>query len=157
MRRARGKADGKLQPVERRLSNATTGEILAEKAAEMDRMIEDKTGLDAQRFLRSVLLAQGQFAAFLKAKPNERAELLEKITGTEIYSDLSMLAYETHKAKDEAVQAFERDFLVQALRRHGGNITKAADEIGMYRQNFQQKMRELGITVEDAGKPSEGG
>ena len=45
---------------------------------------------------------------------------------------------------------FERAFLVQALRRDGGNITKAAEEIGMYRQNFQQKMRELGITAEDA-------
>lgn len=103
LRRARGKADGKLQPVERRLALADTGEILAEKAGEMDRLIEDATGLDAQRFLRSVLLAQGQFAAFLKAKPNERAELLEKITGTEIYSDLSVLAFESHKAKDESV------------------------------------------------------
>ena len=36
----------------------------------------------------------------------------------------------------------------QALRRHGGNITKAAEEVGMYRQNFQQKMRELGITAD---------
>lgn len=107
LRRARGKADGKLQPVERRLANAVTGEILAEKAGEMDRIIEEKTGLDAQRFLRSVLLAQGQFAAFLKAKPNERAELLEKITGTEIYSDLSVLAYETHKAKDEAARVLK--------------------------------------------------
>lgn len=100
MKRAKKKSDGKLQPVERRLSDAVTGEILAEKAGEMDRLIEKMTGLDAQRFLRSVLLAQGQFAAFLKAKPNERAELLEKITGTEIYSELSVLAYETHKTKD---------------------------------------------------------
>ena len=104
LRRARGKADGKLQPVERRLANAVTGEILAEKSAEMDRLIEERTGLDAQRFLRSVLLAQGQFAAFLKAKPNERAELLEKITGTEIYTELSKLAFETYKTKDEQVQ-----------------------------------------------------
>jgi exonuclease SbcC len=104
LRRARGKSDGKLQPVERRLANAVTGEILAEKSAEMDRLIEERTGLDAQRFLRSVLLAQGQFAAFLKAKPNERAELLEKITGTEIYTELSKLAFETYKAKDEQVQ-----------------------------------------------------
>lgn len=104
LRRARGKADGKLQPVERRLANAVTGEILAEKSAEMDRLIEERTGLDAQRFLRSVLLAQGQFAAFLKAKPNERAELMEKITGTEIYTELSKLAFETYKAKDEQVQ-----------------------------------------------------
>jgi two-component system, NtrC family, response regulator HydG len=57
-------------------------------------------------------------------------------------------------AKERIVVAFERDFLLQALRRHDGNITKAAEEIGMYRQNFQQKMRELGITVEGtAAKP----
>ena len=30
--------------------------------------------------------------------------------------------------------------------------TKAAEEVGMYRQNLQQKMRELGITIEEAGK-----
>jgi exonuclease SbcC len=94
-----------LQPVQRTLADATTGEILADKGREVDPlMIESLTGLDAQRFLRSVLLAQGQFAAFLKAKPNERAELLEKITGTEIYSDLSKLAYETHRQKDEQVK-----------------------------------------------------
>jgi len=95
---------GNLKPVQRTLANATTGEILADKGREVDPMIESLTGLDAQRFLRSVLLAQGQFAAFLKAKPNERAELLEKITGTEIYSDLSVLAYETHRQKDEQVK-----------------------------------------------------
>jgi DNA-binding NtrC family response regulator len=54
------------------------------------------------------------------------------------------------EAKERAVQAFERDFLLQALRRHGGNITKAAEDVGMYRQNFQQKMRELGLTADDA-------
>jgi len=59
------------------------------------------------------------------------------------------------EAKDRAVETFERDFLLQALRRHGGNISKAAEEIGMYRQNFQQKMRELGITVDDAHKTHE--
>ena len=53
-------------------------------------------------------------------------------------------------AKTAVVEAFERDFLLKALYRHGGNISKAAEEIGMYRQNFQQKMRELGITAESA-------
>jgi DNA-binding NtrC family response regulator len=56
------------------------------------------------------------------------------------------------EAKERVVEAFERDFLLQALRRHGGNITKAAEDVGMYRQNFQQKMRELGITADDAGR-----
>ena len=53
-------------------------------------------------------------------------------------------------AKAQLVESFERDFLLQALRRHGGNISKAAEDVGMYRQNFQQKMRELGINAEDA-------
>jgi exonuclease SbcC len=95
---------GNLKPVQRTLADATTLEILADKGREVDSMIESLTGLDAQRFLRSVLLAQGQFAAFLKAKPNERAELLEKITGTEIYTELSKLAFESYKSKDEHVQ-----------------------------------------------------
>ncbi|MDP1587761.1 MAG: AAA family ATPase, partial [Prosthecobacter sp.] len=95
---------GNLKPVQRTLADATTLEILADKGREVDPLIESLTGLDYNRFMRSVLLAQGQFAAFLKAKPNERAELLEKITGTEIYSDLSVLAYETHRQKDEQVK-----------------------------------------------------
>jgi len=53
-------------------------------------------------------------------------------------------------AKERAVATFEREFLLEALRRHRGNITKAAEEVGMYRQNFQQKMRELGISADDA-------
>ncbi len=51
------------------------------------------------------------------------------------------------EAKDRVVELFEREFLAQALRRHNGNITKAAEEVGMYRQNFQQKMRDLGISA----------
>src|SRR6266436_792934 len=56
------------------------------------------------------------------------------------------------EAKDRMVENFERDFLRQALRRHGGNITKAAEEVGMHRQNLQQKMRELGLTADEAVK-----
>jgi DNA-binding NtrC family response regulator len=52
-------------------------------------------------------------------------------------------------AKAAVVESFERDFLVAALRRHGGNISKTAEEIGMYRQNLQQKMRELGINGDE--------
>ncbi len=54
------------------------------------------------------------------------------------------------EAKERLIDDFERRFLTEALRRNGGNITRAAEEVGMYRQSFQQKMRELGITPEDA-------
>ena len=54
------------------------------------------------------------------------------------------------EAKERTVQNFERRFLEEALRRSGGNITRAAESVGMYRQSFQQKMRELGITADHA-------
>jgi DNA-binding NtrC family response regulator len=78
------------------------------------------------------------------------AEASEAVVDGAASADANGLSF--REAKERMVASFERQFLVDALRRHGGNITKAAEEVGMYRQNFQQKMRELGITAEDAGK-----
>lgn len=71
------------------------GEVLAE--------IEKITQLDFEQFLRSVMLAQGEFTKFLKAKPKERAELLEKMTGTEIYQKISAKVYEKHKQENSVL------------------------------------------------------
>ena len=48
-------------------------------------------------------------------------------------------------AKRRAVDAFERSYLEEALARHDGNISRAAEAIGMARQSLQQKLRELGL------------
>jgi transcriptional regulator with GAF, ATPase, and Fis domain len=61
------------------------------------------------------------------------------------------------EAKERAVEAWERDFIIGALRATDGNISRAAERAGMYRQSFQQKMRELGITVEALGLVGRGG
>jgi DNA-binding NtrC family response regulator len=53
------------------------------------------------------------------------------------------------EAKKLAVEGFERDFLLAALRRHGGNISRTAEAVGMVRQSLQQKIRELGLRTED--------
>jgi DNA-binding NtrC family response regulator len=55
------------------------------------------------------------------------------------------------EAKEKFVGQWERDFFINALKASGGNISRAAERAGMYRQNFQQKMRELGISVDDLG------
>ncbi|MGB6555377.1 MAG: sigma-54 dependent transcriptional regulator [Candidatus Binataceae bacterium] len=55
------------------------------------------------------------------------------------------------EAKEKFVGDWERDFILSALRATGGNISRAAERTGMYRQSFQQKMRELGVTPADAG------
>ena len=67
---------------------------LTQNIREADELIEQIIGLDYGRFLRSVMLAQGEFTRFLQAGANERAELLECLTGTEIYSELGTLAHE---------------------------------------------------------------
>ena len=91
-RRAREKPDGTLQQPKRYIYDAA-GLPLAQQIREAESLIESLVGLNYERFLRSALLAQGEFAKFLKANANERAELLESLTGTEIYSRLGRLAH----------------------------------------------------------------
>nr|WP_241879795.1 hypothetical protein [Psychrobacter sp. PraFG1]UNK06647.1 hypothetical protein MN210_07290 [Psychrobacter sp. PraFG1] len=55
--------------------------------------------MDFQQFTRSILLAQGSFAAFLSAKADERADILEKITGTDIYATISERVHEKNDKK----------------------------------------------------------
>lgn len=95
-RRARNKPDGKLQPPQVELS-LLDGKIIAEKVREKEQHITQITGLNFARFTKSMLLAQGGFAAFLNANANDRAELLEELTGTEIYGQISQQVYEHYR------------------------------------------------------------
>lgn len=100
VRRARGKHNGKLQASEINLSRLADGQLLGDhRKTETLRQIEAIIGLNFEQFTRAVLLAQNDFATFLKAGDDERAELLQTLTGTETFSRLSMLAFE--RMKDE--------------------------------------------------------
>ncbi|NDV60756.1 AAA family ATPase [Bacteroides sp. 519] len=94
VRRARGRIDGALQATSLKLENLTTN--CEEQGTKKDLLnrITEIIGLTFDQFTRAVLLAQGDFATFLKAKQNEKAELLEKLTGTEVYSRISALIYQ---------------------------------------------------------------
>jgi exonuclease SbcC len=92
-RRARDKADGALQAPKVELA-AADGKIITDKINEKLRETERLTGLDFERFTKSMLLAQGGFAAFLEANANQRAELLEELTGTDIYGQISQRVFE---------------------------------------------------------------
>ena len=99
LRRSRGKADGKFQPPKMEIAKSN-GEIIENSISKVPKKIEEITGLDFNRFTRSILLAQGNFDAFLKANESTKAELLEKMTGTDIYAKLSQKVFEKHKEKD---------------------------------------------------------
>lgn len=107
-RREREKPNGKLQSPRHELSDALTGELISDKLMEVSQKIEAITGMDFKRFTRSMLLAQGSFASFLQASPSERSPVLEQITGTEIYSQISQRVYERatkERKRHEALQA----------------------------------------------------
>ncbi|NLQ19110.1 AAA family ATPase [Marinomonas sp. M1K-6] len=105
-RRARGQSDGKLQPMTCELCERD-GTIITTKINEKIDKIADITGLDFSRFTKSMLLAQGGFSAFLNASANDRAELLEELTGTEIYGDVSKWVFDKHKQEKQAIAALE--------------------------------------------------
>jgi two-component system response regulator AtoC len=50
--------------------------------------------------------------------------------------------------KRRLIERFERQFLGQALRHHGGNVSRTAEAVGMVRQSLQQKMKELGMRAD---------
>ena len=109
VRRARGKADGALQATSITLDNLTTNSAEQGTKSNLLNRIVELIGLTFDQFTRAVLLAQGDFANFLKAKSSEKAELLEKLTGTEIYSKISVSIYQkTTDAKNDLDQILQR-------------------------------------------------
>ncbi|SBV91376.1 AAA family ATPase [uncultured Dysgonomonas sp.] len=101
VRRSRDKIDGSLQNTEFRLTNLTTNLEVQGRKTELLAKIVELIGLTFDQFTRAVLLAQGDFATFLKATQKEKAELLEKLTGTDIYSRISSSIYEKSKNAEQ--------------------------------------------------------
>ena len=107
VRRARGQAFGKLQAPELSLINVATSARIGDGTTDTLANIEARIGLSFDELCRSMLLAQGSFSSFLRARPEERAALLEKITGTELYSTLSMRAFARARAESADLTVLE--------------------------------------------------
>ena len=107
--RARRNTKGKLQKVHREISREKDGQVLAQSITEADYLIQELTGLKFEQFQRSILLAQGDFAAFLESNQNERAAILEKITGTEIYRQISQRCFERCKEQQNTTELLQKE------------------------------------------------
>ncbi|MGF1688139.1 AAA family ATPase [Photobacterium japonica] len=153
VRRARGRAEGKIQAAEQWLENIETGQRFAGKKQELQAEIEKLIGLSFDQFRRAVMLPQGEFAAFLKAGADERAALLERMTGGEIYGRLSIAAHE--RAKDEKLKLTqlqgklgdialltdeERDAL-------NAQLTTAREQVSRQQQQLEQLKQHQDVLV----------
>ena len=107
VRRAQSKAGGALQNIQHSLfkGNAPQGtpreEAVSGTATQVQKAIVAKVGLSFDQFRRAVLLAQGDFATFLKANDADRAEILQALTGTERFEKISIAVFQ-RSAKEEA-------------------------------------------------------
>ena len=125
----------------------------AEKTTLVKAKVEEITGLDSDRFCRAVLLAQGSFDAFLSAG-NKNGEILERITGTEIYSRIAEKVkqrYTGEEMKYKSIEALfngitilsdeERDTLrqeIEELTREIGHFNSEQSALNQLLQKFQQ-------------------
>jgi exonuclease SbcC len=146
--RARKSAQGKLQAPHAELAEGD-GTILASKVSDVLKQVIELTGLDFSRFTKSMLLAQGGFAAFLNASAKERGELLEELTGTEIYCEISKQVFEQNKAVQAELQMLSVQSQVLTLL--------SEDQVDQLQQNLkllqtkknqnEQSIKELELAI----------
>ncbi|RZG69648.1 AAA family ATPase [Acinetobacter junii] len=130
IKRARENPNGKLQSVQRSLKCLTDGVVVADKTKAVETHIQQITQLSFEQFTRAVLLAQSEVTTFLKARDNERGELLEYLTNSSIFAKIGQLAFE--KTKEVRLQ---REKLESVL----GHIEIRSDEeIAELQQQFKQ-------------------
>ena len=146
-RRARKKADGNLQDQEHQIADGDTGKPIETKKSLVVGVIEEKTGMDFDRFTRSIMLAQGGFDTFLKADVEQKSKILEQITGTEIYSLISQRVHER--------QRDERDRLNLLNAETSGIVILEPEQEKEIQQDLDAKQKQesaLAVTSTETGK-----
>ncbi|WP_215408602.1 AAA family ATPase [Janthinobacterium sp. JC611] len=104
VRRSRTKAEGALQSTAMSLHQLPALQPIGGTKTEVKEEIEKRIGLSFDQFTRAVLLAQNEFSTFLKTEDNERGELLETLTGSSIYTDISVRAFERAKQEKQVLE-----------------------------------------------------
>lgn len=139
--RAREKENGRLKNATITLYNIETGKEEQGTKNELQARIVELIGLTFEQFTRSVLLAQNDFSTFLKAEQGDKASLLEKLTGTELYSAISRLIYSRNS---EAKSAYEN------LQSKARGIELLSDEDLLSMRENLKHAEELNVRLEKA-------
>lgn len=143
-RRARRKADGELQAPRHEMADADSGEILETGLRDVAERMERVTGMDFDRFTRSMMLAQGGFAVFLQAPPSERSPILERITGTDVYTRISCRVHERLREEREALRQLQAETA-------GIAVLEPEQEAGIAAALAEREKEEAAVAAELAG------
>ena len=102
--RSRRQLDGAVQAATHQVVRVADGTVIATGSKAVKEWVERYLRLSFDQFRGVMLLAQFDFARFLGATDNDRSQLLEKLTGTDLYAKLSTAAFDTNKLAQEQVQ-----------------------------------------------------
>lgn len=144
--RARGKPGGDLQQPKHELVDASNDQVVESTIAGVAGRIVAVTGMSFDRFVQSMLLAQGGFDAFLRASPGERSPILEQITGTEIYSRISVRVHERQREEKEKLDSLSAEI--------GGIEILPPEQESKIRDDLREKKKlagQLGATAKELG------
>lgn len=94
---------GNLKPVKRTIADYDD-KIHADQVRACDIKIIEIIGLTFEQFTKVIMLAQGSFAAFLQADKNAKGQILEQITGTEIYAEISRNVFERNRIEKDKLE-----------------------------------------------------
>lgn len=148
--RARERAEGRFRPQELTLTDVVSGQVFGRTKGEVLQAIQERLGLSFDQFRRSALLAQGEFAAFLRADANERAELLERMTGTEVYSRVSIAAHEQNAKEQEELKRLSQGLAAIALlsdaEREGVRVQLGEEEAARVREESRLREAEAALS-----------
>ena len=136
---------GTLKQPKLEIFDQATGQLLAEKLTQATELSAELTGLTFEQFLRSVLLAQGDFAAFLESTGTERANLLRQITGTDVYKAVIEEVKNRHKAAKEQYDALQgqRDAFVMLSPEERDNLERELEQTRERIEQLAQHRKEL--------------
>ncbi|MGD1822180.1 MAG: AAA family ATPase [Pleomorphochaeta sp.] len=127
---------GNLRGKTQSLININTEENLVSKTVKLEEATEKIIGLNFNQFSKTVMLAQGSFDKFLKAKDDEKADILEQITGTQIYTQISKKVYEHEKEEKSNLNNLKEQLGdIQLLSNEQIDIKK--NEIKKYEKNIK--------------------
>jgi exonuclease SbcC len=128
VKRAHKKITGSLQDKVWTLTNLDDGKTL-NKVADVSAKITEAIGLDFNQFCRTTMLAQGEFTRFLNSKDNDKAEILEKITGVDLYRKIGAKIYEVTSQKEKELS------MAKSLVENTKTLTE--DEIAEKKTNLE--------------------
>lgn len=166
VQRAHRKVTGAIQDVRWTLENRTTHTQLSKKN-EIKAEIQAAIGLTFEQFCRTTLLAQGDFTKFLQSKESEKSDILEKLTGTGIYSEIGAeifaltkekrMEYENQNRKLEGIRILTEEEVAEinetiASQSAGVKASNEQKNAAIGKRDWLKRLSELQLTQENQKK-----